>query len=258
MTPKAISLGIRGYIMSKQDRTHSRTPADTENKFLHNLGKTFAEIMGIATDARKTAEGTRSELSKSVAEINKELTDKTAAIELQAKTITKQGENIAKLQEKATEQGASIGLLVDNDGVKGSVIVDAINGQSSAKISADKLDIEGKTLNINVDATNINGLLNVDGKIEADKIDANGLEVLEATIGGWHLAKTQVPISQTSSTEEFALYSDKIFEENGDRDYTYQVYLTAKGVYVAGLYDTSNETGVPYFSSKTWLEICES
>lgn len=39
---------------SKQDRQGARTPADLEYKY--NFGKTFAEIMGIATDARNTAE----------------------------------------------------------------------------------------------------------------------------------------------------------------------------------------------------------
>lgn len=246
--------------MSKQDRTHSRTPADTENKFLHNLGKRFAEIMGVATDARRTAEGTRSELSKSVAEINKELTDKTAAIELQAKTITKQGENIAELQEKATEQGASIGLLVNNDGVKGSVIVEAINGQSSAKISADKLDIYGDTLNIKVKATNVEGLLNVDGKIEADKIDANGLEVLEATIGEWTLGKTNINTSPPEILEnEYALYSKLLtgtITDNGEEKMcTYRVYLTPKGVYVDGQCEAPDGTGISYFGNKTWIEI---
>lgn len=257
--------------MSKQDRTHSRTPADTENKFLHNLGKRFAEIMGVATDARRTAEGTRSELSKSVAEINKELTDKGASIKL----IVDSG-------------------IVDKDGnVQASIVISAINKQSEAKIKADNIVFEGQKLNIKVDATDIEGKVTanqidatelevdaakVTGKLTADQIDATNLKVKaaniedkltaeqinaddmnikKATIGGWHLAKTQVPISQTSSTEEFALYSDKIFEENGDRDYTYQVYLTAKGVCVDGVFDTSNEKGVPYFSRKTWLEICE-
>lgn len=38
--------------MSKQDRTASRTPADTERKY----GARFAEIMGVATDARTAAD----------------------------------------------------------------------------------------------------------------------------------------------------------------------------------------------------------
>lgn len=41
-------------VSSKQDRQGARTPTDLEYKY--QFGKTFAEIMGIATDARNTAE----------------------------------------------------------------------------------------------------------------------------------------------------------------------------------------------------------
>lgn len=40
--------------MSKQDRQGARTPADIERKY--NFGKTFSEILGVATDARIVAE----------------------------------------------------------------------------------------------------------------------------------------------------------------------------------------------------------
>lgn len=50
--------------MSKQDRTASRTPEDTERKY----GARFAEIMGIASDARDAAE----EAQKSVDGLDQE------------------------------------------------------------------------------------------------------------------------------------------------------------------------------------------
>lgn len=40
--------------MSKQDRQGARTPSDIERKY--NFGKTFAEVMGIATDAQQAAD----------------------------------------------------------------------------------------------------------------------------------------------------------------------------------------------------------
>lgn len=42
---------------AKQDRTAARTPADLERKY--NFEQSFAEIMGIATDARTTAEAAK-------------------------------------------------------------------------------------------------------------------------------------------------------------------------------------------------------
>lgn len=68
-----------------------------------------------------------------------------------------------RIEQKSDANGASIGLLVENGDVKGSVVVEAINGQSAAKISADKLDIEGKELNIKVASTNITGVITASG-----------------------------------------------------------------------------------------------
>lgn len=84
----------------------------------------------------------------------------------------------ADIQQLADEHGAKIALVVGQNGivnedgaVQGSVVIEAINGESTAKISADRLDIEGKTLDIKVDATNIEGV------ITADKINASGLVI---------------------------------------------------------------------------------
>ncbi len=53
--------------------------------------------------------------------------------------------SIAAIQQKVDKNGASIGMLVDNGGVKAGVIVKAINDDSSIKINADKINLEGVT-----------------------------------------------------------------------------------------------------------------
>ncbi len=223
--------------MSKQDRTHSRTPADTESKFLLNLGKSFAEILGIATDARTMADNTRSALSQSVAKINTELADKGATIKL------------------LVDSG-----IVDKDGkVQASIIISAINDESEAKIKANNIVFEGQKLNIKVDATNI------DGKVTADKINANDMILEKATIGSWHLGQVDIPINANTADDikdEYALYSDELTETRMDsqgveRIYTYRVYLTAKGVYVCGRYNTAEVSGNAYYSRGTWLGLLE-
>lgn len=45
----------------------------------------------------------------------------------------------AYLAQKVNSNSSSIGMVVDSNGVKGTVLVDAINGQSSALIGADKI-----------------------------------------------------------------------------------------------------------------------
>jgi hypothetical protein len=69
--------------------------------------------------------------------------------------------SIASIDTLAKANQASIGLVVDNGAVKGGILIEAINNESIAKISADRLDIEGKTLNIKVDAANISGALTI-------------------------------------------------------------------------------------------------
>lgn len=81
---------------------------------------------------------------------------------------------LTEISTEVKANSASVSLLVKDGKASGSLIISAINGESTAKISADRLDIEGKTLNIKVDATNITGTLT------ANKINATGL-----VLGTW-------------------------------------------------------------------------
>lgn len=47
----------------------------------------------------------------------------------------------ASIMQVVTEQGSSIGMIVENNEIKGAVLVEAINGQSTATISADKINL---------------------------------------------------------------------------------------------------------------------
>lgn len=84
--------------------------------------------------------------------------------------------DLAKLELTTSENESKISLIVQDDKASGSLIIGAINDESYAKINADRLDIEGKTLNIKVDATNI------DGELTADQINADGLKVTNGEI----------------------------------------------------------------------------
>ena len=71
--------------MSKMDRQGVRTPADLERKYnLGNLGKSFAEVMGISTDAREAVERIESELRNEFREQITSLTRDTERIVLAA------------------------------------------------------------------------------------------------------------------------------------------------------------------------------
>lgn len=234
--------------MSKQDRQGARTPADVERRFYGSISEVERAVKQMDSEiaAELSLKIGANESGKVISMINAS----ADTITIKGNRLTIESTNFELTQDGTVK--AKAGEIGGCSIVNGKLQIK--NANIGEKLTADQID----ATNLKVKVANVDGLLNVDGKIGAKQINADGMDIKKATIGSWHLAKTQVPISATSSTEEYALYTDEIFEENGDRDYTYRVYLTAKGVYVAGLYDTSNETGVPYFSSKTWLEICES
>lgn len=68
--------------MSKQDRQGARTPADLERRY--SFGKSFAEVLGIASDARERAEIIESSLRSAVMEQVTAITRDTEQIILSA------------------------------------------------------------------------------------------------------------------------------------------------------------------------------
>ena len=68
--------------MSKQDRQGARTPADLEQKY--QFGKTFAEIIGLATDLRESVDSLDSELRNEITESVTSITRNTEQIIMSA------------------------------------------------------------------------------------------------------------------------------------------------------------------------------
>lgn len=52
---------------------------------------------------------------------------------------------VSTIVQKVGQNESSIGLIVDNGKVKGGIVIDAINGETTTKISGDKLNIKGIT-----------------------------------------------------------------------------------------------------------------
>lgn len=115
---------------AKQDRTAPRTAADIELR--HNYSKSYGEIMGIATDARKTAEVASEEARKCHAEIVK-LSD----------SIT--------LRVTGNEEGtaASIVLTVGEEeysgeiNLTGLVTFESLKNKGATRINGDNIVSEG-------------------------------------------------------------------------------------------------------------------
>ncbi len=136
-TQKTKNFSVNGSINTQISQKVEQSTSEAERRLAVNNALVYASLY-------KMMSGTSAEI-KGIVEWQ---TEKSAAI--------------ASLEQKVTSNSASINLLVEysSDGkpkASGSLMIAAINGESSAKISADRLDIEGKTLNINIEKGNIAG-----------------------------------------------------------------------------------------------------
>lgn len=102
------------------------------------------------------------------------------------------------------ENQANIGLIVDSNGVRGSVVVEAINGQSSATISADKVNLNGY---VTVSSLKSGGSTVVDGsRITTGAIGSSNYTY---NSGNFSTSGTEFDLSDGSITSKnFAIDSD--------------------------------------------------
>lgn len=71
---------------------------------------------------------------------------------------------IASIKATADANSAFVGMFAQYGDSAGEMCIKAINGESAAKISADRIDLAGKELNVKVDAANIFGTFSVETK----------------------------------------------------------------------------------------------
>lgn len=157
-TEKQSSFSADGPITAQIKQTVKQANADLERRLSANNALVFASL-------HRTIGNTEAKI-KSI-------------VEWQTNT----GATKAELSQVADNLGASISLVVAGAGedarVRADIIMKAINNDSSSiKISADKIDIEGKNLNIKVDATNIEGTLT------AKQINADGIVAKDVNLSG--------------------------------------------------------------------------
>lgn len=150
--------------MSKQDGYSPRTAADLERKY--NFGKSFADIYGLASDARSAA--------------------------IEAKNAY-EGLTTNEIFNLLTDFGESQGVYRDDTG---NVYVNA-SFIKSGKLSGANLEVDAATITGTLDATKVNAkdlevsAAKIVGKLTAGQIDATDLKVSAANITGV-LTATQI------------------------------------------------------------------
>ena len=110
----------------------------------------------------------------------------------------------AGLVSTVLDNQANVGLIVDSNGVRGSVVVEAINGQASATISADKVNLNGY---VTVSSLKSGGSTVVDGsRITTGAIGSSNYTY---NSGNFSTSGTEFDLSDGSITSKnFAIDSD--------------------------------------------------
>lgn len=117
--------------------------------------------------------------------------------EVEQRVETAEGE-IALVRTTADDAGAAVSLIVENNKIRGSALIEAINGESTATISADKINLNG------VVTANDNVSIGLDGKLTARQAILN-----EATVHG-NISAVSLTISSSAAINAGLTTPDKV------------------------------------------------
>ena len=145
--------------MSKQDRQAVRTASELEQKY--SFGKQFAEIMGIATDARDYVDSVESTLRDEISEAKTSITRSATEIILEALKSYAKTDDLTKLQTTLETS-----LNVRAEGIEGRVTKTETDIQTVDGTLQEKFNVLSKYFTFD-----INGL-----EIGATYTDENGEE----------------------------------------------------------------------------------
>lgn len=171
--------------------------------------------------AEKLSQAYKSSVDKAISDGDARVTQAfTAADGVLNSSITAEktrAEGVETRLSTAIEQNAtSISLLVTNGEVRGGVIIQAINDETTVKIAASKVDLTGYVTisGLSGGTTTINGACIKTGTISAERIDTDNLTVKAANIDGV-LSAEQVSVSGivgkiNDASSELSISADKI------------------------------------------------
>lgn len=252
--------------MSKQDRQGARTITDLERKYnLRNFGESFAEVMGIATDARIVTEELSFRLNTEVERIDTEFERVDAEVERVNTTIAEMEDRIVLF---VSEEYVNSQIRMTSDSILLSVsetyaeqeYVDALlelkvgrddNDQivSMINASADVIELTSNRLVIESD----NFSLSADGTITATNCNLNGIFQSEGYAGGeWGEVTIDGGSIELYGGNGYETYlSYKAIELYGIDGYS---YLDSSQLLIGDLsFAESNGTG--YVGHWNWNEI---
>ena len=207
----------------KQDRQGARTPADLERKW--QFGKRFAEIMGVATDAREKVDSVESELRSEIAEQYTKISRDTEKIVMEALTEYVNTSDYGKFQQTVSAQ---FKIMSDEISANLKSTTDLITSVSNELALVDGALQETKesldSYTVATDAfkeTVANELTDVNDDIQSLMGDlelhyeANS-KFQEECESEFSATAKQIALNMTSTTESFTEVNAKIENTQGD------------------------------------------
>lgn len=182
--------------MSKQDRQGVRTPADLEQKY--QFGKKFAELMGIATDARESVDSLASTLRSEMREQETSIIRDTEKIMLTAL------ENYVKTDEMAeVEQILRGELLVMSNRITASVT------DYTTKITAAEKEITDLRGELTVKADEISAVVSENTR-KITEAEGEITRVEEDLTGALIVQAERITASITTSANQYNEVKDSV------------------------------------------------
>jgi len=130
---------------------------NSQSRAVSQIRQDTNSIVAEVTDARGNS-----------ASLSAKITDTDTKVNTVASWQSGAETRLAAVEQKATDNGASIGLVVSDCKVNGSVVIDAINGTTNASITADHINLNGAV------TANNNVTISTDGRITAVNADITG------------------------------------------------------------------------------------
>lgn len=271
--------------MSKQDRQGARTVTDLERRM--NTRKTFAEAMGLAKEAKKTADEAKEQAKKAQGAVDG--IDHEAIWNWLTENGTQQGffkqNGLIYTHVQYLKGGKIAAELIDGSTLiikKGAVIAGwDVDGNSIFKKPAGGTYGQGTFMSTGTDNSyaiggsdkiagwvfGAGGKFGVtkDGAVYADDVHLQGeinatsgsfageIKANKGNIGDWHIGETKVSTPNgTVVYSGVALYSNYLYD--ADEKSETRITLTPEAVYIDG----RDSTGASVYEHATWQKIIKA
>lgn len=189
----------------KQDRQGARTPADLERKW--QFGKRFAEILGVATDARDKVDSVESELRSEIAEQYTKISRDTEKIVMEAFAECVNTADYEKFQQTVSAQFKLMSDEISANLKSTTELITSVNNEVSS-VDSDLQETKESLNGVNDDLQSVK-----DDLVLHYEANSKFQEEYESEFSA---TAKQIALNMESTTESFTEVNARIENTQGD------------------------------------------